>query len=272
MVRKWLITGVSSGLGNALANEVMRNGDFVYGTFRKQEQVDEFGDVNTGKGKGVLLDVTNPEQIKDAFDSVEDLDVLVNNAGFGFVGAVEEASLDEIRNVMEANFFGVVEMTKYALKILRKKRSGHIIQISSHAGIKAFPGFGVYNAAKFALEGASEAMADEVRPLGIKLSIVEPGPFRTGFAGSSIFIAEEKIEDYKDTAGSFREKIKLVNGKQEGDPNKAAKAIWDLANSPDPPLRLPLGKTALNTIGMKIESVKKDLENGKTIAENTVFD
>jgi short-subunit dehydrogenase len=199
------------------------------------------------------------------------VDVLVNNAGFGFAGAIEETSIEETREIFEANFFGTLQLTQTFLPLFRQQKSGHIIQISSHGGFKAFPGFGIYNASKFALEGFSEALAIEVAPLGIKLTIVEPGPFRTNFAGSGFKQAAEIIEDYNSTAGAFRERMKQVDGKQEGDPTKAAQAIIDIAKLDTPPLRLPLGRMAIVSLMSKLDSVQKDINNFKDIAENAVF-
>lgn len=272
----WLITGISSGLGKALAESVIEKGDFVIGTFRKQSQVDEFNEKYSSKAFSILLDITNEQSIERNIEKLvskfERIDVLVNNAGVGFVGAIEETSMEETRKVFEANFFGTLKLTQVILPHMRKNKNGHIVQISSHGGIKAFAGFGIYNASKFALEGFSEALAQEVAPLGIKLAMVEPGPFRTNFAGSGLGLAEKEIEDYNETAGVFRGKLKGVHNKQEGDPQKAANAIIDLVNSKSPTLRLPLGKTALMTIGMKIESVKADLEKNREIAENAIFE
>ena len=196
---------------------------------------------------------------------------MVNNAGIGFVGAIEETSLEEVRTVFEANFFGTLNLTQTVLPFMRKEKKGHIVQVSSHGGIKAFAGFGIYNASKFALEGFSEALAQEVAPLGINVSLVEPGPFRTKFATKGLGEAKAIIADYSETAGAFRTKLKGVDGKQEGDPIKASKAIIDLVNSEKPSLRLPLGKVALITIGMKLDSIKSDLETNREIAENTVY-
>ncbi|WP_298315576.1 oxidoreductase [uncultured Aquimarina sp.] len=272
----WLITGISSGLGKALAESVIEKGDFVIGTFRKESQVEEFNKKHTNNAKAVVLDITKENGIKNCIDKIISdygkIDVLVNNAGVGFVGAVEETSMEEVRSVFEPNFFGTLKMTQTVLPFMRKEKKGHIIQISSHGGIKAFAGFGIYNASKFALEGFSEAMAQEVAPLGIKVSIVEPGPFRTNFAGTGLGQAENVIDDYSETAGAFRIKLKGVNGKQEGDPIKASKAIINLTNSKDSTLRLPLGKVALMTIGMKLDSVKSDLEKNREIAESAVYD
>lgn len=273
--RIWFITGISSGLGKALAEAVMQTNDFVIGTLRKQEQVEEFNNNHSEKGHAVLLDIANEQHIEITVQKVIEkygkIDVLVNNAGVGFAGAVEEASLTEVRNVFEVNFFGTLKLTQAVLAHMRKAKQGRIIQISSHAGIKAFAGFGIYNASKFALEGFSEAMAQEVAPLGIKVSMVEPGPFRTNFAGSGLQLAEKEIEDYAATSGTFRTKLKDVHGKQEGDPNKAAHAIIDLANAENPTLRLALGATALKTIGMKIDSLKSDLDTNKEVTESVIF-
>jgi short-subunit dehydrogenase len=274
--RTWIITGISSGLGEALSQSVMDSGDFVIGTFRKQSQVEQFNKVNSGSGYAILLDLTNQHAIEEAVKIISGkyprIDVLVNNAGVGFAGAIEETSMEETRKVFETNFFGILKLTQEVLPIMRNQRSGHIIQISSHGGLKAFAGFGIYNASKFALEGFSEALAQEIAPLGIKLIMIEPGPFRTKFAGAGLGLARKQIEDYKETAGTFRKKLKGVHNKQEGDPKKAAQAIINVVNSENSSLRLPLGKTAMVTIGMKIDSVKADLEKNRTIAEKAVFE
>lgn len=274
-MKNWIITGISSGLGKALAETVIQKGDFVIGTFRKESQVQLFNQQNLGLGKAYLLDITNLSEIEKFVQGVHkeygQVDVLVNNAGVGFVGAIEESSIEEVRSVFEANFFGTLKLTQSILPILRKQKQGHIIQISSHGGIKAFAGFGIYNASKFALEGFTEAMAQEVSGLGIKTSLVEPGPFRTQFAGAGLCEAQNKIEDYNETAGAFRNKLKGVHGQQEGDPYKAAEAIFNLSKMETPPLRLPLGKTALITIPMKLDSVREDLESARELAEKTVY-
>jgi NAD(P)-dependent dehydrogenase (short-subunit alcohol dehydrogenase family) len=271
----WLITGISSGLGKALAQTVIKQGDFVIGTFRNQNQANNFNTRYKGEAFALVLDIAKPEQIDNAFPLIKQkfgrIDVLVNNAGFGFAGAIEETSTEEVRNVFEANFFGTLKLTQTFLPLLREQKGGHIIQISSLGGFKAFAGFGIYNASKFAVEGFSEALAQEIAPLGIKLTIVEPGPFRTDFAGTSFKQASITIDDYANTAGVFKEKMKQVNGKQEGDPEKGAKAIYDLTNLDKPPLRLPLGKIALLSLTSKLESVKADLDTCRHIAENAVF-
>lgn len=271
----WVITGISSGLGKALAEAVLTKGDFVIGTFRKQSQVDEFNQTYEGKGFAYLLDITDLEEIEVFVQTVKtkfgQVDILVNNAGVGMAGAVEETSISEVRELFEANFFGTLKMTQTILPLMRSQKSRHIIQISSHGGLKASAGFGIYNASEFALEGFSEAMAQEVASLDIRVTMVEPGPFRTNFVGNALRMAKNQITDYQETLGVFRAKLKGVDGKQEGNPEKAAQAILNLVSLEKPPLRLPLGKTALVTITMKIESVKQDLENGRSIAENAVY-
>ncbi len=271
----FFITGVSSGLGKALAETILNAGHFVMATFRKDAEVAAFNERYKGKGEGLKLDITDLAAIESTIDTkvLEHgrIDVLINNAGLGFSGAVEEATMEEVRNLFEANVFGTLKMTQAVLPSMRKNRSGHIVQISSHAGVKAFAGFGIYNASKFALEGFSEALAQEVKPLGIKVTIVEPGPFRTNFAGRSLQRAERQIEDYAETAGAFREKLDGVHNKQEGDPKKAAQIILEQLDSDAQTLRLPLGKIPLITIGMKIDSLKSDVAANREIATKAVF-
>jgi NAD(P)-dependent dehydrogenase (short-subunit alcohol dehydrogenase family) len=273
--KTWFITGISSGLGKALAHTVISNGDFVIGSFRSQIQADAFNDLHKDEAFALTLDITKPDEIDQAFTLIKGrfgkVDVLVNNAGFGFAGAIEETSTAETREIFEANFFGTLQLTQIFLPLFRQQKGGHIIQISSHGGVKAFPGFGIYNASKFAVEGFSEALAIEVASLGIKLTIVEPGPFRTNFAGSAFKQANAIIDDYNATAGAFRERIKQMHGKQEGDPIKAAHAIFDITKLDMPPLRLPLGKIAIVSLTTKVDSLQKDISNFKDIAERAVF-
>lgn len=271
----WFITGISSGLGKALAQTVIENGDFVIGTFRKQSQTDDFNKQYKDKAFALTLDITKPVEIENVVKIVSEkfgkIDRLVNNAGYGIAGAIEETSTNEAKDIFEANFFGALKLTQSFLPIFRQQKSGHIIQISSHGGFKAFPGFGIYNASKFALEGFSEALASEVAPLGIKLTIVEPGPFRTNFAGRSFKQAAIQIDEYHATAGTFRERMKQVDGNQEGDPVKASQAIVEITHLDMPPLRLPLGKIAIASLTAKLNSVQKDIDTFKNIAESVVY-
>lgn len=271
----WLITGVSSGLGRALAEAVIAHGDFVVGTFRDAVQADQFTNRHKPDALGLLLDLTDAAATERLVARLEQdfgrLDVLVNNAGYGLAGAVEETSEAEARALFEANVFGPLRLTQRVLPLLRAQGHGHIVQISSHGGIKAFAGFGLYNASKFALEGFSEALAQEIAPLGLRLTLVEPGPFRTGFAGGRFRQAAQHLPAYDGTAGAFRQRMAAVDGQQEGDPAKAAQAIIALVQMENPPLRLPLGKVALNTIQAKIDAVQQDLDAGREVAAGAVF-
>ncbi len=273
--RTWFITGISSGLGEAIARCVIDCGDFLIGTFRKQEQVQAFNQEYSGRARAFLLDITDEEKVTETIAGIiaefGKIDVLVNNAGMGFVGAIEESSMAEVRKVLDINFFGPLHLTQVVVPFMRKQKKGHIVQISSHGGIKAFAGFGIYNASKFALEGFSEALSLELAPLGIKVSLVQPGPFRTKFAAAGLGTAARIIDDYAATAGAFRSMLGGADGKQEGDPEQAAKAIMDLVNTENPTLRMPLGKVALTTIGMKLDSVKADLDFHKATAERSVY-
>ncbi|HJW17096.1 MAG TPA: oxidoreductase [Flavisolibacter sp.] len=277
MSKTWFITGASSGLGEALSKAVLAAGDAVVATFRKQEQAEAFNREAKENGLGLVLDVTHTEDISRALETAKGkfgrLDVLVNNAGYGTIGAIEEFSLQEIREQMETNFFGAVAVTKAALPILREQGGGHIIQISSQSGFRASAGFGVYNASKFALEGFSEALAQEVQPFGIKVVIVEPGPFRTQFLGSSVKTPQETLEPYKNTpVAQMYQYMQRMNGKQEGDPEKAARAIVDYIHNNREPLRLPLGKTTIQGMRAKLASVEKDIAANEAISISTVFE
>lgn len=277
MAKTWFITGASSGFGKELVQAVLSKGDNVAATFRQQEQATSFSEQNRENGLGIVMDVTNEEQIKSGIQSAlarfGHIDVVVNNAGYGTIGAIEEFSLEEIRAQMDTNFFGAVAVTKEFLPVMRQQRSGHIVQISSQAGFRAAAGFGVYNASKFALEGFSEALAQEVAPFGLKVTIVEPGPFRTEFLAGSMKAAQQKIEAYQSTpVGGMYKYVESQNGKQEGDPVKAAQAIVDYVYSENKALRLPLGKAPVQAIRMKIAQVEADLKANEAIAVSTVYE
>jgi NAD(P)-dependent dehydrogenase (short-subunit alcohol dehydrogenase family) len=276
MAKTWFITGASSGFGRELVQAVLSKGDKVAATFRKPEQASAFTQQHGDNGLGILMDVTNDEQIKSgiqkAVNKFQHIDVLVNNAGYGTIGAIEEFSLEEIRAQMETNFFGAIAVTKEFLPLMRQQGGGHIVQISSQAGFRAAPGFGVYNASKFALEGFSEALAQEMAPFGIKVTIVEPGPFRTEFLAGSMKAAQQKIEAYQSTpVGGMYQYVVSNNGKQEGDPVKAAQAIVEYVYGDHKALRLPLGKAPVQAIRMKIAQVEADLKANEAIAVSTVF-
>lgn len=249
MSKVWLITGASRGLGRAFTEEILKAGHRVLATARNSEQL---LDVASKFGKNVRivsLDVTNEAQAKYAVDAAIEtfggLDVLINNAGYGNVSPVEDTPIADFRAQIETNLFGVIIMTKAVLPYFRERASGHIIQISSIGGRVGPPGRAAYAAAKFGVEGFSEALSKEVGPLGIKVTVVEPGGFRTDFAGSSTKLREGRPE-YDATVGATVRFQRNYDGKQPGDPAKAAAALLNIASLSDPPLRLLLGSDACN--------------------------
>ncbi|MGZ3853185.1 MAG: oxidoreductase [Flavisolibacter sp.] len=276
MAKVWFLTGASSGFGAEMAKAIIESGDRVAATFRKAEQASSFTQQYDGNGLGIVLDVTATEQIapalQQAIEKFGRIDVLVNNAGYGTIGAIEEFSLEEIRAQMETNFFGAVAVTKEAIPILRNQGSGQIVQISSQSGFRAMAGFGVYNASKFALEGFSEALAQELSPFGIKVTIVEPGPFRTQFLSGSLKMPQHQMDIYqKGPVGQMYQYQQKMDGNQEGDPVKAAKAIVDYVRSNKENLRLPLGKVTIQSMRAKLAAVEKDLAANESIAVSTVY-
>ncbi len=245
----WLVTGSSRGLGRAFTEAALEAGHRVVATARNSEHLIDIARKFGERVRTVSLDVTNEAHAKDAVDAAIDtfggLDVLVNNAGYGNVGPVEDTSLAEFRAQIETNLFGVIIMTKAVLPYFRERRAGHIIQITSIAGRIGPVGRAPYAAAKFGIEGFSESLSREVRPLGVKVTIVEPGGFRTDFAGASTNLREGRPE-YDATVGATVRFQRNYNGKQPGDPAKAAAAVLHLASLPDPPLRLLLGSDSYN--------------------------
>jgi NAD(P)-dependent dehydrogenase (short-subunit alcohol dehydrogenase family) len=224
---------------------------------------------------GVLCDTTETEQlqqlIQKAIERFGRIDVLVNNAGVGFVGAVEETSEEEFRRVFDVNVFATLNLTRLILPLFRQQKRGHVVQMSSMSGILASAGFGIYNASKFALEGYSEALAQELKPLGIRVTLVELGPFRTNFAGSSLSEAKTRIDAYAETAAKMRTYFQEVNGQQEGDPEKGAAAIVAMVASEKSTLRLPLGVKAIKAIELKLANVQADVNANRAVAESVVF-
>ena len=272
----WLITGVSGGFGRALAEEVARTGDIVFGTLRKTAQIDEFNKLIPGKTFGLELDVNDhhriPLIITHILDQFGRIDYLINNAGYGLFGAVEELTMDEARQQMETNFFSVMAMTQAVLPVMRNQQSGHIIQISSMAGLRSNPGLSLYNASKYALEGFSEALALETEHLNIKVTIVEPGPFRTDWAGSSSVRSKKIMPEYAETAGQRIDLINGYSGNQPGDPIKGAKAILTAVKSENPPLRLILGKPALDGVRNKLKSLEQNFADWEAVTLDTSFE
>jgi NAD(P)-dependent dehydrogenase (short-subunit alcohol dehydrogenase family) len=261
--RVWFITGASTGFGRELAEQLLRRGDKVVATARKPEQIADF-EVNHPETALILpLDVTQPAAIdaavKAAIAKFGRVDVLVNNAGYGIAGGVEETSEAEFMPVFETNVFGLIRVTRALLPQFRKQRSGNIVNLSSIAGLIGGAGWGYYNASKFAVNGFSEALAAELAPLGVHVTIVEPGPFRTDFLGRSGVVAAHHIPDYDETAGKSREYMNTQAGKQLGDPVKAVKAIIAAVDSPEPPRHLVLGSVAFHRMTARIEQWKQDL-------------
>lgn len=276
MKRTWLITGCSSGLGQCLAQAVAERGDQLVATARDPESLRELAQRFPETMRACALDVTRPETAQAAValatQAFGGLDVLVNNAGYGLYGAIEEATPDEYRPMFEANVFGLIEVTRAALPTLRERRGGRIVNLSSGAGIAGAAGSGYYNATKFAVEGLSEALAQEMAPFGVRVVIVEPGPFRTAFLGRSITVAKRRIGDYDETAGQRRAYRDSNDGKQAGDPAKAVAVILKAVDSEDPPLHLPLGPVAYGTADRKLAAFRKDIDAWRQVAIATDFD
>lgn len=276
MKRVWLITGVSGGLGRALAVEAALNGDIVYGTLRNSKQIQSFENLVPGSLYGVILDVCHVDSTEKAVAQILEkegrIDVLVNNAGYGLFGAIEEVDMNEVRDQMETNFFGALNLTKMVLPSMRKHRRGHIFQISSIAGFRGTEGLGIYNASKFALEGFSQALSKEVAPFHIFVTLVEPGPFRTAWAGKSSVRSKNVIAEYAETAGARIRVINTYSGTQPGDPTKAAQVILKTLNSENPPLHLPLGNLSINGFREKMEQLERDISKWEEASRDTEFD
>ena len=245
MSKVWLITGSSRGLGRAFTEAILEAGDCVVAAARNPEQLADLKQKYGEKIRTVVLDVTNEAQAKSAFEvaisSFGSLDVLVNNAGFGNVSPVEDTSLADFRAQIETNLFGVIIMTKAVLPYFRERRAGHIVQVTSISGRIGPAGRAPYAAAKFGVEGFSESLSREMAPLGVKVTIIEPGGFRTDFAGASTELHEGRPE-YASTVGASVSFQKGYNGNQPGDPRKAAAALLHVVSIPEPPLRLLLGR------------------------------
>lgn len=264
MSKVWLVTGSSRGLGRAFTEAILEAGDCVVAAARKPEQLIELEKKYGEKIRTVVLDITNEAQAKTAFEvaisSFGSLDVLVNNAGFGNVSPVEDTSLADFRAQIETNLFGVIIMTKAVLPYFRERRAGHLVQVTSIAGRVGPAGRAPYAAAKFGVEGFSESLSREIGPLGVKVTIIEPGGFRTDFAGASTELREGRPE-YASTVGASVSFQRSYNGNQPGDPRKAAAALLHVVSLPDPPLRLLLGTdcyAAAEKSGLeKLESDRK---------------
>jgi NAD(P)-dependent dehydrogenase (short-subunit alcohol dehydrogenase family) len=270
--RVWLVTGASRGFGRALSEAVLERGERLVATARGSDFVETFGQEHP-EAHAVTLDVTDATQARAAVEAglarFGRLDVVVNNAGYGHFGAVEELTEDELRAQLEVNLFGVINVTRAALPVLRRQRSGHLVQMSSLNGIEGMVGGAYYCAGKFAVEGLSESLADEVAHLGIKVTIVEPGPHRTSFASPASARVADPIEDYAESVGRAREALAGLDGAQPGDPGRAAQAIVEVVEADDPPLRLPLGQMALTNIRAKLDGQLEELERWERLSAST---
>lgn len=271
----WLITGSSRGLGRALAEAVLEAGHFLVATVRNVSSLNDLKEKYVDQILVAELDVTNEQQainvIKTTFDKLGRLDVIVNNAGYGNLNSIEEITMTDFRQQVETNLFGTVIVTKAALPKLREQGFGHIIQISSVGGRIGPIGRGAYAAAKWGVEGFSETLSKEVAPLGIKVTIVEPGGFRTDFAGTSATI-EDGLPAYDTTVGKAARFQRDYSGKQPGDPRKASKAIIHITTVEEPPLRLLLGKDAVNGVEQNDRAKTEADKKWREISASTDFE
>jgi NAD(P)-dependent dehydrogenase (short-subunit alcohol dehydrogenase family) len=273
----WFITGASTGFGRLLAEEVLKAGGRVIATARKPEQIADLVQQYPETARAFALDVTKPAQIeavaKDAIaafgrgseERSGGIDVLVNNAGYGIAGGIEEADEQEFLPVFETDVLGLIRVTRAFLPQFRQQRSGHIVNLSSVAGLVGGAGWGYYNASKFAVEGFSEALAQELAPLGVHVTIIEPGPFRTDFLGRSAAVIKREIPEYAATAGTARGYVSGQAGKQRGDPLKAVHAIMDVVESPNPPLHLILGAQAYNRFKDKLQRWQQEMAKYESV-------
>ncbi len=269
----WFITGCSTGFGRELAKQALECGYRVVVTARHPLEVKDLAAM--GEALVLKLDVTNPGQINAAIKAAQNkfggIDVLVNNAGIGYFAAIEEGEEKEVRRMFEINVFGLSRMIQAALPGMRKRRRGIIVNFSSIGGLRSFPAAGYYNATKFAVEGLSEALWQEVEPLGIKVMLVEPSGFRTDWAGRSANESKRQIAAYAATAGAWRKQVRAISGKQSGDPVRAAQAIIKAVECPKPPHHLLLGNDAYEGATAKLKELAKEFSAWETVARGADF-
>jgi len=273
--KTWLITGCSSGFGRALAEKVLARGDRLVATARDPDQLREFKEHHPDACWILPLDLSDNTSLAPALQNILQLipriDVLVNNAGYGLLGSLENCSDEQIRRNFEVNFFGSLSLIRAILPLMRQQKYGHIINMSAAAAIGNYAGFSVYGATKFALEGLSEGLAAELKPLGIKVTLVQPGPFRTAFIARSLDRAPDCFPEYQATVGKFGSFLEKMDGQQPGDPAKAADAILKVVDSENPPLRLVLGKYATDKVERTCKARLRELETWKEIGLPTDF-
>jgi NAD(P)-dependent dehydrogenase (short-subunit alcohol dehydrogenase family) len=273
----WLITGCSKGLGRALAEQVLAAGYRAVVTARRTTDIADLVAAHGDAALGVELDVTNPAQIAAAVAASEELfggiDVLVNNAGYGYLAAIEEGEDAEVRALFETDLFGPVNLIKAALPGMRTRRRGHIVNISSIGGLVTYPGVGYYHMVKFGIEAMSETLAKEVAPLGIKVTVVAPGAFRTDFRGpASIRQSTTRIDDYADTAGKSRTATHAGHGKQAGDPARGARAIITTVEAERPPVHMLIGGDALDQLRGKLDAMRRETNAWEEVTRSTDFE
>jgi NAD(P)-dependent dehydrogenase (short-subunit alcohol dehydrogenase family) len=273
--RVWFVTGASSGFGRAVSETVLRHGDRLVATGRDPGAIQDLADRHPGQAHVLRLDVTDAEAARAAIDDAVArfgrVDVVLNNAGYGHIGAVEELTDAEWRRQFEVNLFGVINVTRAALPRMREQRSGHLVQMSSLNGIEGLVGGAYYAASKFAIEGFSESLADEVAHLGIAVTIVEPGPHRTRFLDSRSARSAKPMPDYADSVGQVREAMAQLDGGQPGDPVRAAEAIHRAVAADKPPRRLPLGQVALDGIRAKLNAQLLELDAWAELSASSDF-
>ncbi|OQW70919.1 MAG: short-chain dehydrogenase/reductase [Proteobacteria bacterium ST_bin13] len=271
----FFITGVSSGFGRAISEAALAAGHSVAGTLRKPEECAEFEALAPGRAHGVLLDVTDAEAVSATIHRIEReigaIDVAINNAGYGHEGLVEESTLDDIKRQFDVNVFGAFSVLKAVLPHMRARRAGRIVIITSMGGIVTMPGLGLYHASKFALEGLSESLAKEVKDLGIHVTAVEPGSFRTDWAGRSMVRAPRSIADYDALMNPLRETRQGYSGKQKGDPALAGAAILKLVEAENPPMHLLLGSDAAHLVAEKLATLQGEFDAWKDVTLSTDF-
>jgi NAD(P)-dependent dehydrogenase (short-subunit alcohol dehydrogenase family) len=271
-----LITGVSSGFGRAFATAALDAGHTVVGTLRNDGACAEFEALAPGRAHAVVLDVTDSAAIETALAGVlrkvGRIDVLVNNAGYGHEGTLEESSLDDMRRQFDVNVFGAVAMTKAVLPAMRERRGGHIVNITSMGGFVTMPGIAYYCGSKFALEGISEVLAKEVAAFGVHVTAIAPGSFRTDWAGRSMVRAERRVADYDAVFDPIRAARQAKDGRQAGDPAKAAQALLKVIASEKPPVHLLLGKDALALVRAKLAAMSEEIDAWEAVSASTDHD
>lgn len=273
--KTFLITGVSSGLGHAFARGALEAGHRVIGTVRREEDAVAFVSQVPDRAFALRLDVTDfdaiPAAVRDAEERVGPIDVLVNNAGYGHEGVLEESSMDDLQRQFAANVFGPVAMAKAVLPGMRERRRGHIVNVTSMGGFITMPGIAFYCGSKFALEGISEALGKEVAGFGIHVTALAPGQFRTDWAGRSMDRTARSIADYDAVMDPIRAARQAKSGRQPGDPAKAAQALLALVEAPNPPVRLFLGEDALGLVEQKIDGMKAEIGAWEALSRSTSF-